>query len=117
MPEYEVAINWHAVRERTKVEALATFLEFNGLSVHPWSDEKIQESTSARAIVIIVCRDYLRLSRFQRELTKARESKTPLVCVWLESEEPNGNNVHGFDELIYDNDQNRFHEMIRGVWL
>ena len=111
-----MAINWHAVRETAKVEAICNFLEFTGFGVHRWSGESLsQQSTSARAIVVVVCSDYLRLSRFQRELTKARESKTPLVYVWLESKEPKRlNNLHGvlFDELIYDNDENRFHEMV-----
>ena len=114
MLEYEVAINWHAARETAKVEAICNFLEFTGLGVHRWSGESLQQSTTARAIMIVVCGDYLRLSRFQRELTKARESKTPLVYVWLESEKPKLNNLHGVhsDELIYDNDGNRFHEMV-----
>ena len=109
-----MAINWHAVRETAKVEAICTFLEFNGWSVRRWSEDATKQSTSVRATVIVVCRDYLRLSRFQRELTKARESKTPLVCVWLESEEPKRNNVGDelFDELIYDNDQNSLLGMV-----
>ena len=63
--------------------------------------------------VIVVCQDYLSLSRFKRELTTAKESKTPLVCFWIGSV-PNRHTLRDelFDELLYDNDQDTYFGMI-----
>ena len=79
MAEYTVAINWHAARETEEVETLCTFLEENGLRVHRWGhrDEDTMKSR-VHIRVIVVCQDYLSLSRFKRELTTAKESKTDL---------------------------------------
>ena len=74
-------------------------------------DEAVKSRVHVR--VIVVCQDYFRLSKFQRELTTAKESKTPLVCFWIGSE-PNRDTLQDelFDELVYDNDQDTYFKLI-----
>ena len=117
MTQYKVAINWHAGRETEKVETLCTFLESNGFSVHRWTAAKKLKQVPVHVRVIVVCRGYVGHAKFEEELARARESKTPLVFVWFGSQEPNRNTVRNdlFDELIYNNDdQNTFYGMVLG---
>ena len=113
MAEYSVALNWHAPRETEKVEKLCTFLEENGLRVHRWGHDEATMESRVHVRVIVVCQNYWRLSKFQRELTIAKESKTPLAWFWIGSE-PNRDTLGDklFDELVYDNDQDTYFKLI-----
>ena len=93
-----------------KVETLCTFLESNGISVHRWRDDPITTSP-IHVRVIVVCRQYMQLNAFNRELAKAVESDTPLVYVWIKSEKETSKDIDTlaqdelFAELIHDNNQ------------
>ena len=115
MTGHKVAINWHAPRDAEKIESLCSFFESNGLIVHRWDGDGDMKSLRVHVRVIVVCLYYLHLGQFHRQLDKAKECKTPLVFVWIGSEEPeNGDNarVDFFDELIYDCDQLTFVGMV-----
>ena len=117
MTDYCVAINWHAARETEKVETLCTFLESNGISVHRWRDDSITTSP-IHVRVIVVCWQYMQLNAFNRELAKAVDSKTPLVYVWIKSEEETSKDIDTlaqdelFDELIHDDNQASLFRMV-----
>ena len=99
MTGHKVAINWHAPRDAEKVESLSSFFESNGLIVHRWDGGDVDmKSLRVHVRVIVVCLDYLRLGQFYRQLDKARESKTPLVFVWIGSEEPENRDNNARDD-------------------